>query len=69
MSKRQIEEGHKVEITTEDEHNGLAGIVRHVFRSRGEASVYSVAIEGLREPLSFIDGELVSLEPRRRAKP
>jgi ribosomal protein L24 len=65
MSKRQIEQSHRVEIT-EPEFKGRAGRVSEVFKTRGQPTVYTVRLEGVREPLSFIDGELISLEPTER---
>jgi hypothetical protein len=66
MSRRPIEVGNRVEITAPDEHAGQRGIVREVFKHRGEGIVYGLDIEGERDRLSFLDSEVKSLEPRRR---
>ena len=65
MSKRPIEVGHRVEVTAAD-CAGQIGIVREIYRHRGEGTVFNIDIEGHRERLSFLYSEIKSLEPRRR---
>lgn len=69
MSRRPIETGNRVEITAPGDYAGQSGIVREVFKHRGEGIVYGLDIEGQRDRLSFLDSEVKSLEPRRRPAP
>ena len=66
---RPIETGHRVEIVASDEYAGRVGVVRAVFKHRGDHTVYGLDIEGERHRLSFLDSEVKSLEPRRRPEP
>lgn len=66
MSRRPIEIGHRVEIIAPGDYAGRNGIVRSVFKHRGEGTVLNLDLEGERNRLSFMAAEVKSLEPRRR---
>lgn len=47
---------------------GKTGVVRELYKTRGEPTVYNVALDGVKRLLSYIDGELRSLEAKVRKR-
>ena len=68
---QNITQGHNIKIIDagdEIELVGLTGRVLEVFKSRGDPNVYRVKVPGYANILSFVDGEIESMETTTRKR-